>query len=179
MAAVICNCDLIVNLQVSGPNMFNCYWNNEKATRESFTDDGWFRTGDTGELRDGVYRLLGRTSTEIIKSGGYKISALDIERRILEHPHINECAVFGIPDPVWGEKIIALVQFSQSVPSEFGLDDQSMQKTIAKWVAEALPAYTVPREVKAVHEIPRNGMGKINKKDLQNLYAAPNPAERI
>lgn len=60
-------------LQVTGPNMFSGYWNNEKATAESHSDDGWFRTGDTAELRDGVYRLLGRTSSDIIKSGGYTI----------------------------------------------------------------------------------------------------------
>lgn len=155
---------------MSGPNIFSCYWNNEKATRESFSDDGWFRTGDTAEIRDGVYRLLGRTSTEIIKSGGYKLSALDVERRILEHPFVDETAVFGVPDPVWGEKVVALIRLKPTAPPEFSADVDNIQKSIAEWVAGTLPAYSAPRDVKIVQEIPRNGMGKLNKKELQKSY---------
>lgn len=156
------------DLEVLGRNMFNCYWNNEKATEESYTADGWFKTGDTAELKDGVYRLLGRTSSEIIKSGGFKLSALDIERRIVEHPEIAEVAVFGVPDAVWGEKVVCLVKIAPNASKKF--EDVELKTIIASWVSEAMPAYAAPKDVKIVEEIPRNGMGKVNKKELIKNY---------
>ncbi|OWA53871.1 Acyl-CoA synthetase family member 3, mitochondrial [Hypsibius exemplaris] len=165
-------------LQVTGPNMFTAYWNNEKATRESFSEDGWFRTGDTAELRDGVYRLLGRTSSEIIKSGGYKISALSVERRVHEHPDVAECAVFGVPDETWGEKIVCLIKPKPSATAlTAGRDEKELTKVVGKFVAEALPPYTAPREVRLVEELPRNAMGKISKKELSKGYVKAQQAK--
>ena len=90
-------------IQVQGPNVFREYWNRPDATRESFID-GWFRTGDIAVLEDGYYRIMGRSSVDIIKSGGYKLSALEIEAALLDHPAIRACAVVGIPDETMGGK---------------------------------------------------------------------------
>ncbi|PFX30598.1 Acyl-CoA synthetase family member 3, mitochondrial [Stylophora pistillata] len=99
-------------LQVRGPSVFKCYWNKPDATRETFTEDSWFKTGDTAAYTDRVYSILGRTSVDIIESGGYKISALEVERHLLSHNDIIDCAVLGKPDPVWGERVAAIVTLS-------------------------------------------------------------------
>lgn len=91
-------------IQVRGPTVFREYWNRPDATRDSFID-GWFRTGDIAVLDRGSYRILGRASVDIIKSGGYKLSALEIETALLDHPAIRECAVVGLPDAEWGNSL--------------------------------------------------------------------------
>ncbi|XP_023337014.1 acyl-CoA synthetase family member 3, mitochondrial [Eurytemora carolleeae] len=100
-------------LLIRGPNVFQEYLNKPEATKKEFTESGWFKTGDTCKVENGVFRILGRTSVDIIKSGGYKISALDIERILLTHPRIQDVAVVGVPDPTWGEKVGAVVVVSQ------------------------------------------------------------------
>ncbi|KAH9304262.1 hypothetical protein KI387_008666, partial [Taxus chinensis] len=100
----------IGELCVKSPSMFKEYWRQPQATKESFGDDGYFRTGDTAMLdEDGYFVILGRTSVDILKVGGYKLSALEIESTILEHPAIAECSVFGIPDTDYGEIVCAVV----------------------------------------------------------------------
>ncbi|KAK7913245.1 hypothetical protein WMY93_013456 [Mugilogobius chulae] len=84
-------------LLVRGASVFREYWNKPQETTESFTADGWFKTGDTAIYKDGVYWIMGRTSVDIIKSGGYKISALEVERHLLAHPDIIDVAVIGAP----------------------------------------------------------------------------------
>ncbi len=96
-------------LRVKGPAVFKEYWKKPKATSETFDEEGWFKTGDVATVLNGYYKILGRASVDIIKSGGYKISALDIERELLEHPDISECAVVGVEDEEWGQKIVAIV----------------------------------------------------------------------
>ncbi|XP_045888400.1 malonate--CoA ligase ACSF3, mitochondrial isoform X1 [Micropterus dolomieu] len=96
-------------LLVRGPSVFKEYWGKPRETRESFTDDGWFKTGDTAVFKDGVYWIMGRSSVDIIKSGGYKISALEVERHLLAHPDIIDVAVIGAPDATWGQKVTAVV----------------------------------------------------------------------
>jgi len=98
-------------IQVSGDGVFREYWGKEEATVESFTPDGhWFKTGDLGAKdADGYLYILGRLSADIIKSGGFKISALDIERELLTMPRVGECAVVGLPDDTWGEKVTAIL----------------------------------------------------------------------
>ena len=93
---------------------------------------------------------------DIIKSGGYKISALGIERVLLEHPAILDVAVVGLPDPVYGEKLAAVMATKQDLNLE----------EIREWGRERMPAYWLPTELKVVQEIPRNLMGKVNKKEL-------------
>ncbi|XP_036951995.1 malonate--CoA ligase ACSF3, mitochondrial isoform X1 [Acanthopagrus latus] len=145
-------------LLVRGPSVFKEYWNKPQETRESFTDDGWFRTGDTVVYKDGVYWIMGRSSVDIIKSGGYKISALEVERQLLAHPDITDVAVIGAPDAVWGQKVTAVVQLKKG---------QSMTLPELKtWAREHMAPYTIPTGLELVEEMPRNQMGKVNKKDL-------------
>ena len=105
-----------------------------------------------------MYRILGRTSVDIIKSGGYKISALDIERHLLEHPDIAECAVVGLPDITWGQKVAAVIV----TRSKECLDLRELKA----WCSDKLSSYQTPTVLENVSELPRNAMGKINKKDL-------------
>lgn len=105
-----------------------------------------------------MYRILGRTSVDIIKSGGYKVSALEIERRLLEHPDIAECAVVGLPDITWGQKVAAVIV----TKSKECLDLHELKA----WCSDKLSSYQTPTVLKNVSELPRNAMGKINKKDL-------------
>ena len=85
--------------------MFKEYWGRPDATREAFTADGWFKTGDVAVEKDQIYRILGRSSVDIIKTGGYKVSALEIEEVLCTHDGIRDCAIVGIPDEEWGEVI--------------------------------------------------------------------------
>ncbi|KAM7406021.1 hypothetical protein PAMP_000427 [Pampus punctatissimus] len=145
-------------LLVRGPSVFNEYWNKPQETKESFTDDGWFKTGDTSAFKDGVYWILGRTSVDIIKSGGYKISALEVERHLLAHPDIIDVAVIGTPDATWGQKVTAVVQLRRG---------QCLTLPELKtWAREHMAPYTIPTGLVLVEEMPRNQMGKVNKKDL-------------
>ncbi|KFM63489.1 Acyl-CoA synthetase family member 3, mitochondrial, partial [Stegodyphus mimosarum] len=146
-------------LLIRGPNVFKEYWNKEKATQESFTKDGWFKTGDTATYESGSFKILGRTSVDIIKSGGYKISALQIESCILLHPDVAECTVFGIPDDVWGERVVAVVLLKKG--------KQLLDTDLKTWCQNHLPKYSVPSIIKFVDTIPRNVMGKVNKKELR------------
>ncbi|XP_078068209.1 malonate--CoA ligase ACSF3, mitochondrial isoform X2 [Mustelus asterias] len=153
-------------LLVKGHSVFREYWNRTKETKESFTSDGWFKTGDTVCYRDGVYWILGRTSVDIIKSGGYKISALDIERHLLGHPNIADVAVIGAPDMTWGQKVVAVVQLQKG----YSLSP----KELKEWARDRLATYSLPSELILMEEIPRNHMGKVNKKDLlKRFYSTP------
>ncbi|XP_033935733.1 malonate--CoA ligase ACSF3, mitochondrial [Pseudochaenichthys georgianus] len=145
-------------LLVRGPSVFTEYWNKPQETQESFTEDGWFKTGDTAVYRDGVYWIMGRTSVDIIKSGGYKISALEVERHLLAHPDILDVAVIGAPDATWGQRVTAVVQLRKG---------RSMTLSELKtWAREHMVPYTIPTGLLLVDEMPRNQMGKVNKKDL-------------
>ncbi|CAI5645263.1 unnamed protein product [Oreochromis niloticus] len=149
-------------LLVRGPSVFKEYFNKPQETRESFTDDGWFKTGDTAVYEDGVYWIMGRTSVDIIKSGGYKISALDVERHLLAHPDITDVAVIGAPDATWGQKVTAVVQLKRG---------KSMTLPELKtWAREHMAPYNIPTGLVVVEEMPRNQMGKVNKKDLLRLF---------
>ncbi|GAA6233584.1 acyl-CoA synthetase family member 3, mitochondrial [Lates japonicus] len=145
-------------LLVRGLSVFKEYWNKPQETTESFTDGGWFKTGDTAVYKDGVYWIMGRSSVDIIKSGGYKISALEVERQLLAHPDIIDVAVIGAPDAIWGQKVTAVVQLKKG---------QSMTLPELKtWAREHMAPYTIPTGLLLVEEMPRNQMGKVNKKDL-------------
>ncbi|XP_058135550.1 malonate--CoA ligase ACSF3, mitochondrial isoform X2 [Dasypus novemcinctus] len=145
-------------LLVRGPSVFREYWNKPEETKNAFTSDGWFKTGDTAVFRGGRYWIRGRTSVDIIKSGGYKLSALEIERHLLAHPSIADVAVVGAPDLTWGQKVIAVVALR---------DGHSLTHTeLKEWARGLMAPYAVPAELLLVGEIPRNQMGKTNKQDL-------------
>lgn len=148
-------------IQIKGANVFNEYWNKPEATFTSFTADGWFKTGDIAILEHGYYKILGRDSIDIIKSGGYKISALEIEEVLREYPAIQDCSVIGIPDEEWGEVVAAVL-----VPYHNIMD----LDLINPWIKSKLPGYKCPRLYKIVPELPRNAMGKVTKNDLKILF---------
>ena len=143
---------------VSGPNLFLEYLNRPDATAEAVRD-GWFHTGDVAvRAPDGYIRIVGRRSVDLIKSGGYKIGAGEIENALLEHPGVAEAAVTGEPDPDLGERIVAWIVPAGERPPERELIDH---------VARLLSPHKRPRVVRYLDQLPRNDMGKVIKRDLQ------------
>lgn len=149
-------------IEVRGPQVFREYWRRPAETAAAFRD-GWFRTGDVAVVEDGYYRILGRQSTDIIKSGGYKVSALEIEELLREHPAVEDCAVVGQPDPDLGERVEAVVVLRPGT----SLDAEALQV----WARERLAPYKVPRGVRFLAELPRNTLGKVQKSGLRNPAA--------
>ena len=148
-------------LEILGPNVFLEYWKNPEMTKTSF-NNGWFRTGDMAVLDKGSYRLLGRTSVDIIKTGGFKVSALEIEEVVRQHPEVTDCAVVGIPNEDWGELVAAAIVKEPS--SDFDPAD------MVAWVKNYLASYKTPREFRFVSELPRNAMGKVQKEKVKLLF---------
>lgn len=152
------------NVYVKGRSVFQEYWQKPEETKAEF-EDGWFKTGDTAEYSDGTVKILGRTSVDIIKSGGYKLSALEIETALHEHPQTTDVAVIGLPDETWGAKVVAIISVKD--PETFSIP------RLLVWLENKLPKQAIPKEVKIISEVPRNAMGKINKKELtEKLYGA-------
>ena len=145
---------------VRGGNVFREYWRKPAETEKEFTADGWFKTGDVAIVDDGYYRIVGRSSVDIIKSGGYKISALEIEEVLREHSLIKDCAVAGIPDDEWGELVVAAVEAVD------GFDPIAVNA----WIRERMPAYKTPKRYLVVETLPRNAMGKVVKNDVKQLF---------
>jgi len=153
-------------IQVKGPNVFSEYWGKPEETARAFTEDGWFRTGDIAVYEQGSYRILGRNSVDIIKSGGYKISALEIEEVLRTHPQVKDCGVVGIPDLEWGEVIGA------GLVPEGGTIDLVI---LGNWLKTRMPSYKTPRQYLILEELPRNVLGKVTKNALKELFSnAPN-----
>lgn len=148
-------------IQVQGDNVFLEYWKQPQATHQAFTSDGWFKTGDVAVVEAGYYRILGRSSIDIIKSGGYKISALEIEEVLRTHPSVKDCAVVGLENEEWGEVVAAAL-----VPTDDNLSLEDLQR----WMKEQIPSYRVPRKFQVVRELPRNAMGKVMKNDVKKLF---------
>jgi malonyl-CoA/methylmalonyl-CoA synthetase len=153
-------------IEVRGPSVFLEYWRRPDATVAAFRD-GWFRTGDTAVLENGSYRILGRTSVDIIKTGGFKVSALEIEEELRVHPAVAECAVVGIDDPDWGERISVAVELQAG--STLDLDE------LQSWSKERLAPYKVPKALVCVAALPRNAMGKVMKSDVARLFSTMPP----
>lgn len=148
-------------IEVQGPSVFREYWRRPEATQQAFRA-GWFRTGDIAVLENGSYRILGRASVDIIKSGGYKLSALEIEEAFREHPHIVECAVVGLPDEEWGERVgLAVVPAAGWQPA---------LTELREWGAGRLARYKLPTRLLLLPELPRNAMGKVTKPELVRLF---------
>lgn len=148
-------------IQIKGKNVFLEYWNKPEATEKTFTTDGWFKTGDVAVVEKGYYRILGRDSIDIIKSGGYKISALEIEEILRTHEAVKDCSVVGVPNEEWGELVAAALI----------VDNPELDlKALNTWMREKMPAYKTPRQYKIVEELPRNAMGKVTKNDLKKLF---------
>ena len=146
-------------LQVRGPGVFRGYWNQPDATRECFVD-GWFRTGDVTVVENGVYKILGRSSVDIIKTGGYKVSALEIEEVLRTHPAIRQCAVVGVEDDEWGERVGACLV----VEGDLALEP------LREWAGDRLASYKVPSLLLKLEYLPCNPMGKVQKPVIKRLF---------
>lgn len=155
-------------IEVQGASVFQEYWGKLEETRAAFRD-GWFRTGDTGIVENGVYRILGRSNVDILKTGGHKVSALEIEEVLREHPAIAECAVVGIPDEEWGERVGAAV-----VVRGGGSLDLNELRT---WARERMAIHKIPSRLVIVDALPRNAMGKVVKPATRELLSAAHSFE--
>ncbi|KAF2132183.1 acetyl-CoA synthetase-like protein [Dothidotthia symphoricarpi CBS 119687] len=180
-------------IQLRGPTIFREYWKNPTATAKEFTadEDGqgkWFKTGDVAIRRpvDGAgksaqewargpcYFILGRSSADIIKTGGEKVSALEIEREMLSLPQVSEVAVVGLPSDAWGQKVAAVVVLSEPGKTAGKGGKAWSPLDMRRALKEVLVNYKIPQEMKVVDTIPRNAMGKINKKQLvKEIWGEP------
>ncbi len=156
-------------LQLKGAGVFSEYWGQPESTRDAFVD-GWFRTGDTAVIEDGAYRLLGRSSVDILKSGGHKISALEIEEVLRAHPAIAECVVVGVEDVEWGQRVCCAAELRPGITLEI--------EELKEWARARLAPHKVPRDLACVTQLPRNALGKVVKPEVSALFAPPAPPER-
>ncbi|MGA8186084.1 MAG: long-chain fatty acid--CoA ligase, partial [Terriglobia bacterium] len=137
------------------------YWGRPEATRDAFRD-GWFCTGDTAVVENGVYRILGRTSLEILKTGGHKVSALEIEEALRAHPAVAECAVVGVPDAEWGERVAAALVLKAGSAIDLA--------SLRSWAKDFLAPYKVPSRLLVLEALPRNAMGKVTKPAVVAMF---------
>jgi malonyl-CoA/methylmalonyl-CoA synthetase len=156
-------------LQLKGPAVFGEYWNRPESTKAAFVD-GWFKTGDIAVVEDAAYRLLGRSSVDIIKSGGDKLSALEIEDVLRTHPAIRECAIVAIDDVEWGQRVCCAVELKPGMDLEL--------PALREWARTRLAPQKIPKELVCVDQLPRNAMGKVVKPALTTFFAPPAPPER-
>lgn len=150
-------------IEFRGKLVFSEYWRRPEDTQKAFRN-GWFMSGDVAIIENGIYRILGRSSVDIIKTGGEKVSALEIEETLLAHPDIKECAVVGVPDPVWGEKVCAALLLEPGKTMDV--------ERLRAWGKERLAPYKVPKDLAVLEKLPRNAMGKIIKPDVKKLFSA-------
>jgi acyl-CoA synthetase (AMP-forming)/AMP-acid ligase II len=147
--------DDIGEIEITGPTLFSGYYRRPDATAASMTDDGWFRSGDVARWDDGSLRIVGRRATDLIKTGGHRVGAGEIEDVLLAHPGVQEAAVIGVPDDDLGERIVAYVVADVDV------------EQLSEHAAAALTPYKRPREIRVVEVLPRNAMGKVLKHVLR------------
>jgi malonyl-CoA/methylmalonyl-CoA synthetase len=164
--------ETIGEVQVRGPNVFGGYLNRPDATAAAFTDGGWFRTGDMATRgRDGYIRLVGRRATDLIKSGGFKIGAGEIEASLREHPAVADAAVTGEPDDDLGERIVAWVVLSapgSELAAASPTDEEQLRVQLIDHVAAQLAPHKRPRAVRFLDDLPRNALGKVQKTRLRD-----------
>jgi len=149
-------------LEVRGPSVFREYWHRPEATAAAFRD-GWFRTGDLVVVHQDTYRIWGRRSTDLIKTGGYKVSALEIEEGLRTHPAIADCAVVGLPDAEWGERVAVAVVLREPLTLE----------ALRAWGKTRMAPYKVPSRWLVLPELPRNALGKVTKPAIAAQFAVP------
>ena len=159
-----CGADEIGGIEVSGPNVFGGYWKMPEKTREEFTADGWFRTGDVGKWdANGYLSIVGR-SKDLIISGGYNVYPKEIESYLDEMPGVFESAVIGVAHRDFGEAVTAVVVAQPGVT----LDESALIAELKGRIA----AFKVPKRIHVVTELPRNQMGKVQKNLLRERFGA-------
>jgi malonyl-CoA/methylmalonyl-CoA synthetase len=157
-----CPAGEIGGIEVKGPNVFTGYWRLPEKTREEFTADGWFKTGDVGRFDErGALTIVGR-SKDLIISGGYNVYPAEVEALLNEMPGVAESAVVGVPHPDFGEGVIALVVPRPGV----ALDGAAIAGELKSRIAN----FKVPKQVFVVSELPRNTMGKVQKNLLRQQH---------
>ncbi|XP_051136024.1 probable CoA ligase CCL8 [Andrographis paniculata] len=164
----------IGELCIKSPSLFKEYWNLPEVTKDSLIDDGFFKTGDAVTMdEEGYYVILGRTNADIMKVGGYKLSALEIEAALLEHPTIIECCVLGLPDQDYGDAVCAIV-----IPDKETKRKQEEEskpaltlEELSAWAKDKLAPYKIPTRLLVWESLPRNAMGKVNKKELKKMLS--------
>jgi malonyl-CoA/methylmalonyl-CoA synthetase len=161
----------IGNIEVRGPNVFSGYWRMPEKTREEFTNDGWFKTGDVGcmgghglggKLPDDTLSIVGR-SKDLIISGGYNVYPKEVERVIDALPGVEESAVIGVPHPDFGEAVVAVVVPQAGAEISSG----GMLNEIKNRIAN----FKVPKSIHVIDQLPRNAMGKVQKNLLRERYS--------
>ncbi len=156
-------------IEVRGRTVFLEYWRRPEATQAAFRE-GWFRTGDIAVLDRGSYRILGRSSVDIIKTGGYKVSAIEIESVLSAHPSIRECAVVGVEDSEWGERVAAAVVLKPGCSLTLA--------ELRSWAKERLAPYKVPTLLRCCEALPRNALGKVLKPEVKKALGAEDPPSK-
>ncbi|MFG6446802.1 malonyl-CoA synthase [Roseateles sp. BYS180W] len=157
-----CAAEHIGHIQVRGPNVFSGYWCMPEKTAAEFSADGWFKTGDVGQLdAQGYLRIVGR-SKDLIISGGYNVYPAEVEGFINELPGVAESAVIGAPHPDFGEAVVAVVVAQAGATP----DAAQMLATLKQRIA----GFKVPKQLLLVPELPRNAMGKVQKNLLRQQY---------
>ncbi|HWC80848.1 MAG TPA: acyl-CoA synthetase [Pseudonocardiaceae bacterium] len=155
-AAVPQDGNAIGELRIRGASLFDGYLNRPEATAASWAEGGWFRTGDVATIdADGWHRIVGRASTDLIKSGGYRIGAGEVENVLLGHPAVREAAVVGLPDPDLGQRVVAYV-----------VAGEVAERELIEFVSGQLSHHKRPRQIRFVDALPRNEMGKVQKRLL-------------
>ncbi len=159
----LCAAGVQGELQVRGPGVFSAYWQKPEATAECF-EGSWFKTGDMALFDEsGCFRILGRLSVDIIKSGGYKVSALEIEAEIRQFPGVEDCAVVGLSDPEWGQRVAAVLVMKE------GAEKAPELEALRRWGRERLASYKLPSVLLFLSALPLNAMGKVNKVEILRL----------
>jgi malonyl-CoA/methylmalonyl-CoA synthetase len=159
------------NIQIKGPNVFLGYLNLPDKTRQEFTEDGWFKTGDIGELDDDQYVSIVGRSKDLIITGGYNVYPKEIEAVIDEDERVVESAVFGIADPDFGEAVTAAVVLVDSAVFDQG--------AFIVGLKERLASYKVPKEIHVVPALPRNAMGKVQKSLLRDTFQSSEQVNKL
>ena len=149
-------------IEVRGPNVFKGYWRMPDKTKEEFTDDGYFITGDIGTIdAEGRISIVGRAK-DLIITGGFNVYPKEIEDVLDAFPEIGESAVIGIPHPDFGEGVVAVVTARAPLPPE---------RELIACLSEKLAKFKVPKRIITVDELPRNAMGKVQKAELRKRHA--------
>jgi malonyl-CoA/methylmalonyl-CoA synthetase len=160
----ICAAGAIGDIEVKGPNVFSGYWRMPERTREEFTDDGYFRTGDVGEMSADRYLRIAGRAKDLIITGGLNVYPKEIEEAIDALPGVAESAVIGVTDPDFGEAVTAVVVAKSG--------HVLREADIIAALKEVIAGFKVPKRAYLVEDLPRNAMGKVEKKLLRERYSA-------